>query len=533
MEERLGTAIPSLAHPAPASAVGRLRAHDRRAVARVVAHSTVDGEGLADLLRPRRDLLVEREVGPGRFEAEEGPMRSYRRTVTVEQDADGRSHVTSTVDFSLAVPYFWWLFVLPFKRALARPERPRPPWWAPPARLDQRAASVLGTLGLVAVVFGYLNTLFTQTISFAGDEFGAGNSAQGVAGAVVRVGGLLAVVIASQADRQGRRTVILRAATAGCVLSVTGAVAPSLPWFTASQTLARGLATSLLVVVAIVAAEEMPAGSRAYAVSLLAMAGGLGAGICVLSLRLADVGTRGWRLLYVVPLLALPLLPGIRRRLPETRRFAARHAETSFAGHGGRLWLLAGAGLLTNLFIAPQSQFGNRFLRSELGFSGARIGAFSVVTGTPASIGIVVGGRVADVRGRRMVGALALLAGSLCTLRFFFATGWTVWVWAVLGNVVAAASIPALGVYGPELFPTSLRGRANGIVAMTSLGGSAVGLIAAGVLSDHFGRIGPAMAVLAVGPALVALLVLTRYPETARLELEELNPEDRAPPPDT
>jgi MFS family permease len=252
----------------------------------------------------------------------------------------------------------------------------------------------------------------------------------------------------------------------------------------------------------------------------------------VLSLRLADVGTRGWRLLYVVPLLAFPLLPGIRRRLPETRRFAARHAEAEIAGHGGRLWLLAVAGMLTNLFIAPQSQFGNRFLRSELGFSGARIGAFSVVTGTPASIGIVVGGRMADVRGRRMVGALALVAGSLCTLRFFFSTGWTVWAWAVVGNVVAAAAIPALGVYGPELFPTSLRGRANGIVALTSLAGSAIGLVAAGVLSDHFGRIAPAMALLAVGPALVAALVLTRYPETAGLELEELNPEDRAPPPD-
>jgi MFS family permease len=502
-------------------------------VARAVARSTVEAEGLAEILRPRRHLVLEREVKPGHFEAQEGPMRSYRRKVTVEPGDDGRTHVTSTVDFSLAVTYFGWLFVLPFKWALARPERAKPPWWAPPARLDTRAASVLGTLGLVSVVFGYLNTLFTQTIAFAGDEFGAGNSAQGVAGALVRVGGLLAVVVAWRADRVGRRTVVLWSATAGCALTITGAVAPSLAWLTASQTLSRGLATSLLVLVAIVAAEEMPAGSRAYAVSLLAMAGGLGAGICMLSLRLADIGTRGWRLLYVVPLIALPLLPGIGRRLPETRRFAARHTETNITGHGARLSLLAVSGLLTNLFIAPQSQFSRRFLRDELGFSGADIGTFAVATGTPASIGIVVGGRLADVRGRRLVGAVALFFGSLCTVRFFFSTGWTVWLWAMAGNVIAEASIPALGVYGPELFPTSLRGRANGIVAMTSLGGSAVGLITAGVLSDHFERIGPAMAVLAVGPALVALLILTRYPETAGLELEELNPEDRAPPPDT
>jgi len=497
---------------------------------RVVTRVTVDDDGLAALLRSRTDLVLERAAGDRCFEAAEGPVGTYRRTLDVEPDDHGRFAVTQTVEFTLAVSYFWWLFVWPFKRALARPGRPKPPWWAPPARLDTRAASVLGTLGLLAVVFGYLNTLFTQTISFAGDEFGAGNSAQGVAGAVVRVGGLIAVVIVTTADRRGRRTVLLRSALAGCALSVTGALAPSLPWLTGSQMLARGFATALLVVVAIVAAEETPAGSRAYAVSLLAMAGGLGAGVCVLSLRLADLGTRGWRLLYVIPLVALPALAGAGRRLPETRRFVARHEQAPMAGHGGRLWLLAVSGLLTNLFIAPQSQFGNRFLRTEQGFSGAGIGFFSVATGTPAGIGIVVGGRLADVRGRRVVGAVALVLGSLCTVKFFFATGWSVWFWAVLGTAITDASIPALGVYGPELFPTSLRGRANGIVAVTSLAGSAVGLIVAGVLSDSFGRIGPAMAILAVGPLLVAVLVLTLYPETAGRELEDINPEDRPPP---
>ncbi|HWC09828.1 MAG TPA: MFS transporter, partial [Acidimicrobiales bacterium] len=415
-------------------------------------------------------------------------------------------------------------------RALARPGRPRAPWWAPPAVLDARAASVLGSLALVAVVVGYLNTLFTQTIPFAGEEFDAGNSAQGVAGAVVRVGGLVALVVVASADRRGRRAVLVLSATLGCALAATGAVAPSLGWLTASQVLARAFATALLLLVAIVAAEEMPAGARAYAVSLLAMAAGLGAGVCVLSLRLADLGPGGWRLLYVVPLFALPAVAGVRRRLPESRRFVARHPEAEIAGHGGRLWLLCAAGLLTNLFIAPQSQFGNRFLRSEQGFSGGLIGIFTVVTATPAGLGIIAGGRVADVHGRRPVGAFTLTVGAAFTLLYFFSGGWALWVFALLGATISAGSIPALGVYGPELFPTSLRGRANGITAVSSLVGSAVGLISAGVLADHFGRIGPAMAILAVGPAVVALLVLTLYPETAGRELEDLNPEDRGPP---
>jgi len=482
-------------------------------------------------MRPRTDLLLERDCGAGRFEAIEGPVRNYRRTVVVTPAAGDGHEVVQTVEFALTVPYFWWLFYFPFRRALARPGSTVAPWWAPPTRLDAQAASVLGSLGLLAIVAGYLNTLFTQTIAFAGQEFHAGDTAQGIAGAVVRVGGLVALVVASVADRRGRRLVLLWSAAAGCALAVTGGLAPSLSWLTTSQILARAFATALALVIAIMAAEEVPAGARAYSVSLLAMAAGFGAGLCVMSLRLADLGVRGWRLLYVFPVVALPLLVGVGRRLPESRRFTDRVPERArMAGHGHRLWLLAGAGLLTNLFFAPQSQFANRYLLADRGFSGGRIGLFSVVTSTPAVIGIMAGGRLADTHGRRRVGAFGIAFGALFTVLFFFSRGWGSWAWAMAAMTVSNASIPALAVYGPELFPTSLRGRANGLVAVCALSGSAIGLVAAGVLSDAFSSTGAAMACLAIGPAVVAVLVLTRYPETARRELEDLNPEDRRLP---
>ena len=503
-------------------------------MARVVARTVVDRAGLEEWLRPRTDLLVEEAVGEGVFVQGDGPFERYERRVEVEPAAGGEGgtvQVTQTADFRLGLPYFRFLFTPPVRAALRRPGRPRAPWWAPPVHLDRGAANALGTLAILAVAFGYLNTLFTQTIAFAGEEFGAGNSAQGVAGSLVRVGGIIALVVVATADRKGRRTVMLGAAAAGCTLAVTGALAPSLAWLTGSQMLARAFASALLVLVAIVAAEEMPAGCRAYAVSLLAMAGGLGAGACVIALNLADLGTRGWRILYVLPLLALPAVASTRHHLRESRRFLAPHRRVPIKGHGGRLALLAVSALLVNLFIAPNSQFGNRFLRSELGFSGGLIGLFSVVVGTPASIGIVAGGRIADVRGRRIVAAVALVGGTTCTVAYFFTDGgWPLWAWAVVGNVLSAASIPALGVYGPELFPTGLRGKANGLVSVTALCGSAIGLTAAGVMSDRFGSIGPAMAILAAGPLLLAVLVLVAYPETARRELEELNPEDLPPP---
>ena len=137
------------------------------------------------------------------------------------------------------------------------------------------------------------------------------------------------------------------------------------------------------------------------------------------------------------------------------------------------------------------------------------------------------GGRVADARGRRVVGAIGLATGAIGSAMFFRTTGWQMWWWNLAGSVFGSMSVPALAVYGPELFPTALRGKANGLLAAIGLCGSLIGLVGVGVLSDHFdGSFATPMALAAVAPVLVALLVLVAYPETAQLELEQINPED-------
>lgn len=511
-------------------------------MARAVARSTADRAEAEAWLAARDDIVVEVRQGEvatspdgvrtASFVAEAGPVRGYRREVTVAPGPDGRSEVTSDAGFELAVPYFGFLFVPGVRRALRRvPSRDRhQPWWAPPDRLDERAAGILGVLAAASLVAGYLGTVLTQTITYAADDFGvAGDRAQGTALATVRIGIALALVLVAIADRKGRRLVLLVAATGGCLFAATGALAPSLGWLTASQTAARAFSTSLALLIAIVAAEEMPRGSRAYAVSVLGMAAALGAGTCVLFLPVADLGDRAWRILYLLPLLALPLVRGIARRLPESRRFGAPHADVGLAGHGGRLALLAASAFLLSLFTAPASQFQNEFLRDERGFSAAGIAAFTILTNTPGGIGIVVGGRLADVRGRRIVGAVGLVGGVGATVLMYLSEGPGIYVWSVIGAIVGAATVPALGVYGPELFPTSLRGRANGVIGLCGVLGASAGLLAAGTLSDHFGGLGPALSLLAAGPAVLVALVLLAYPETAHRELEDINPEDELP----
>lgn len=479
--------------------------------------------GAARAHEPRDDVVIEESTAPGRFTAAVGPFSSYERKVTDLGDGS----VRETIDYRLA-PLVWQVpFGLLYRRALtARPAGGARPFWAPPEPADPHAATTIGALCTIAVVFGYLGTLLTQTITFAADELGSSKADQGAVLAAVRVGVIGALLLTTMADRRGRRRVLLGSAAAACVVSAMGAIAPDLVSIGITQTVVRSFATAGAVLLTIVAAEEMPSGSRAFAVSLLTMAGALGVGVCLIALPLADISTSSWRLLYALALLGLPAVRHVSRHLAESRRFVVTHANAGMAGHGRRFWLLAISALLLSLFTAPATQFMNEFLRDERGFSASRISLFTILTNAPGIIGIVVGGRLADTRGRRVVGAVGVAGGVGLTVAMVLSGGWPMWALSVLGGVVGAATVPALGVYGPELFPTSLRGRANGIIAILGVTGSVVGLLVAGYLSDRWNGLGPALAVLSVGPALMAVLVLVAYPETAHRELEDLNPED-------
>ena len=499
-------------------------------MSRVVTEAVVSAEERDRILRPRQGFVAEEQTSDDEYAAVDGPVEDYRRTVEIEPTDGGRFRVRQVVEYRLPIPYFGIVFAFGYRHRLGRLAEPRTvPWWAPPQRVDPRAAVVLGVLCALSWVTGYMGTILTQTITFAADEFGSGKGAQGVALAVVRADVVLTVALVALADRRGRRSVLLVTTVVACALTATGAVVPSLGWLAASQVVTRGFVTAAGIVIVIVAAEEMPAGARAYALSLLTLAAAGGAGNCVLLLRLCDVAPWGWRLLFLVPVVAVPLVLHAGRRLPESRRFRAPHADVGVSGHGRRLWLLAVSAFLLNLFVTPASQFQNEYLRTERGFSAGRISLFTVLTATPGFIGVVAGGRLAE-HGRRLVGAVAVVAGVGGTVLVYLTTGWPLWAWSVVASIVGAATVPALGVYGPELFPTSLRGRANGLITGLGRVGSVVGLLVAGWVGDAVGRLGPALALLAASPVVLAVLVLVAYPETAHRELEDLNPEDAVVP---
>ncbi len=483
------------------------------------------------LHRPRVDLLTESGSSDGTFHQLNGPFLEYERRLVSEP---GR--IIERTRYRLGIPWFGWLFALPVRALLARRGRPptRPgreegssgtPWWAPPDQIDARQALVLGLLAAASMSSAFTNTLFTQTAQFAADEFGVGDLGFSVAGAVVRVGIVVALPFAFLADRIGRRRVIRIVAWSAPIVTALGALAPNFPVLVATQAIGRPLGLALDFLIAVAVAEEMPRNSRAYAVSVMAMASGLGAGIAVIALPLADLGPSSWRLVYLVTLIWLVVAVDISRRLPETVRYERPHRVNPPLDRR-RFAALAAVAAFANFFVAPASFFQNRYLREIRGFDAGMISLFTLTTATPAALGLIVGGRLADVRGRRRLIAVTIPIGTALIIVSFMVDGAPMWLSAFGGGFIGGIAFPAIAVYRAELFPTGNRGRAAGLLTASALLGGVVGILLVGTLLDAGAGYGGVIALVGLGQLVVVGVVLAWFPETAHQELEALNPED-------
>ncbi len=506
--------------------------------------STVTSTWLADkatldnLLRPRCDLM--REVAAGRngnehiFELADGPFTHYRRTVTVhESDQTPTSTApiptaTEQVDYQLAIPLWWPYLWLLFRQALKSPDRqPRRRWWWPQEVVTAETARLIAVAGTIGTMAGYMGVIIGQTITFAARDFGAADDAQANTLAAVRVGVLLSFVFLRYADRIGRRPLMIWLAAGAIVFTAMGALAPSLMVLGVSQAIARGLTTGLITVVGLAATEEVPASSRAMAIAFVTMTTGFGAALVVWTLPLADLVVGGWRLIFVFPLAYLPLLWWLSRQLPETRRYVvADEAEAPGEIKWGRFAMLAATSFVFLMFVSPASQLRNEFLTDDRGFSAFDVTVFQLLVSIPATASIPIGGYLADVIGRKKVGATAIAIGAIGYAASYQLAGPAMWIAALVGFCSMNAAVPALRGYSTELFPTRARGRVGGMLDVVGVAGSAVGLVIVGSLAVRWDDLGSGIGVMIFGPMMAVAIILALFPETANHELEQLNPDD-------
>jgi len=482
---------------------------------------------------------------------EPGPVL---RVEVSAQHSDGPTTVLLGVETDYRVPWFQW-FIGPAvgrrlrvgldhagKRLAARlaggpaPRPPRRSPLLPPVPFPAPVATLLATVAAVSTLTNFGGALFGQTAGSVADAFGASNQELGVALAISRAGVLVALVATALADRRGRRVLALACLAGVCLANAVSAVAPAFAVFTGAQVFTRAFATSALVVTGIAAIEEAPDGARAYSLAMLSLASGAGFALSVALLPLADLGRHGWRLAFGVSALSILLLPALARNLVETRRYSAlserqarrgRVREIFDSTYGRRFVLLSLAAFLSNILSAPSAQLTNRFLEDAHGYSNSSIAVFRGVTnGLPGLFGIILAGRIAESRGRKPAGIVALIAASGLQVAFFLGSGTSLWITSTLGIVAAACAGIALGSLDAELFATEVRGTSNAGLLVAGVLGSVAGLLLATNLDGALGGLGPAIALCALGPLLAAVFVVPFLPEPADRPLDDISPSE-------
>jgi MFS family permease len=170
----------------------------------------------------------------------------------------------------------------------------------------------------------------------------------------------------------------------------------------------------------------------------------------------------------------------------------------------------------------------NKYLSDVRDFSNSGIALFrTVTTALPGLIGLVMGGRLAEQRGRKPVAIVALLIATSTQMIFFLYGGTLLWITSAVSVLTSAAAGIALGTLDAELFPTELRGTSNALLLIVSVLGAVAGLVIAGTLSDPLGGIGRSIALCGIAGMVAAIFFVPRLPETHDQTLDEVSPTER------
>ena len=86
----------------------------------------------------------------------------------------------------------------------------------------------MATLAIIVMFTGFLSNAPAETHTYAADEFAVDQMSQGVLGAFIRIGTLLAIAISVIADRKGRKHVLTISIVLGLLSSVGAALSRNL-----------------------------------------------------------------------------------------------------------------------------------------------------------------------------------------------------------------------------------------------------------------------------------------------------------------
>ena len=391
--------------------------------------------------------------------------------------------------------------------------------------------------------FGSFYTMTVTTFALPQIQRGLGVAEDeiGALFAVLRFGALLSLALGVMADRVGRRRLLIASVLGVALCNLVTAFVQTGAAFALVQLAARAFVAGQILLAGVVVTEELSAENRGFGLGLLFAIGGLGGALTVLVYAFVDHLPFGWRALFVIGGFGLLVVPWLRRRVGETRRFDAHQSATRAEAvdeplrpegvrelvtqHRARLLALIGVVLPVSVIGEPGSVFVSKHLQHGLGYTPAQVGLLVAACGVGAPLGNVVAGALSDRFGRRPVTILVSLLMSLAIGVFYNAHEL---VAVALGFGLLMACLGSLAVLhsalAAELFPTGMRSTAAGVREAVGTVGSSLGLFALTLLHPASGGHAASITWLLVLTPL-SPLVLLLMPETASRELEAISPE--------
>ena len=278
---------------------------------------------------------------------------------------------------------------------------------------------------------------------------------------IIRITSLLAIAFSWWGDHRGRRVPLLIAFTLLPAATLLSAVTSGAGLLTATQAAARVGTIAISGLALVVLAEEVGSEVRGYAVGIYALVGAMGTGLGLLLRPLGAGSPDGWRVLFALSALPLLAVPILIRKLRESRAFTpppSRPPLTSVlrGSHALRFWPLAGLSFAVSAFTSPAANLALVRLENDLGWSAAGASLLLAATSAPGVIlGVLSGGRLADLWGRRPTEALSLVIGVGGGFAFYLVDGgWLMAAGIFVSNLGAFAFGPAFAAHRAELFPS-------------------------------------------------------------------------------
>ena len=386
---------------------------------------------------------------------------------------------------------------------------------------------------------------------------------------ITRLGVMASFLFLFFADRVGRRAMMMLTVIGFTLANGATAFVTDKVQFTVVQLVARLFLTAELSLAIIMIGEEFPTRLRGRAIAVLTSLATIGVMVMAklqpyvllpagaeetwlhaLGHTLVsgaqgvlgfDAAAESWRALYALSLFPLVIVLVLRLAMRETRRFEAVKIEQRSRPRRGVRELLREAtvpwrreyrrrsaivALLWNcvfLVTGPSTVYWVIFAREQLHLTTYQVGDI-VFWGYGGGVtGHFTAGWLIDRIGRKYTCAGFYFLAALSIFLLYHVPSVTgQYVWMVMTVFSFAAANTATHVYASELFPTEIR--ATGYGWTTNLAGrvtEVVTPIAIGYLIAPLGIPG-AIAAVAIGPVIGALLVLRYAPETRGMTLEQI-----------